>query len=170
MLSEPSGLFRSPVMSIEPTWIDYNGHLNMAYYNVLFDRCIDAAFEGFGLGPDYIRARDASFFTAEVHVCYLRELAETDKVVCELQFLDCDAKRAHVFQTLYHADEGWASATQEQMSLHVDMRAKKVSPWPDDVMARMNAMREAHAGYDWPDRAGRRIGIQRAVAEQTAKA
>ena len=33
--------FRASIMQIEPQWIDYNGHLNMAYYNVMFDRAID---------------------------------------------------------------------------------------------------------------------------------
>ena len=156
-----SGLFRSSDMAIEPEWIDYNGHLNMAYYNVLFDRCVDEAFALFGLGPDYIKERGASFFTAEVHVCYLRELADGDKVYSELQFLDFDEKRAHFFQTLYHAGQGWASATQEQMSLHVDMAAKRVSPWPDEVVAKIAQMHAAHSAHAWPERAGRQIGIKR---------
>ncbi len=43
-------------MQVEKQWIDYNGHLNMAYYNVLFDRCADEAFELFGMGPGYAQA------------------------------------------------------------------------------------------------------------------
>ena len=162
-------LFRSSDMQVETDWIDYNGHLNMAYYNVLFDRTVDEAFALFGLGPDYIKERNASFFTAEVHLCYLRELEEGDRVHCELQFLDFDAKRAHFFQTLYHSD-GWASATQEQMSLHVDMQSKRVAPWPDDVLERIEAMHESHAALPPPDRAGRVIGIKRKVAEPKASA
>ncbi|MEM8812973.1 MAG: thioesterase family protein [Pseudomonadota bacterium] len=163
-------LYRSAEMSVEPDWIDYNGHLNMAYYNVLFDRCVDEVFEGFGLGPDYITERGLSFFTAEVHVCYLRELAAGDPVVSVLQFLDFDSKRAHVFQTLYHAREGWVSATQEQMSLHIDMGQKRVCPWPDDVREKMARLHERHAGKPWPDRAGRRIGIVRTIAASNGNA
>ena len=51
--------FVSRVMEIEKDWIDYNGHLNMAYYNVLFDRCSDDAFEVMGLGPDYAQRAQA---------------------------------------------------------------------------------------------------------------
>jgi acyl-CoA thioester hydrolase len=58
--------FVSSVMRVEPGWIDYNGHLNMAYYNVLFDRAVDEAFELIGCGPDYVKARRHSCFTAEV--------------------------------------------------------------------------------------------------------
>ena len=42
--------FVSSVMRVEQSWIDYNGHLNMAYYNVLFDRCVDEAYELLGIG------------------------------------------------------------------------------------------------------------------------
>ena len=48
--------FRSSVMTVEPQWIDYNGHLNMAFYNVFFDRCVDEVFLTLGLGPDYAKA------------------------------------------------------------------------------------------------------------------
>ena len=53
-------------MRVEPAWIDYNGHMNMAYYHVLFDRAVDEAFSVVGLGPDYLEERNASYFTAEV--------------------------------------------------------------------------------------------------------
>ena len=55
-------------MQIEPQWIDYNGHLNMAYYNVMFDRAIDQLWLKLGIGPGYMKARNGSTFTAECHV------------------------------------------------------------------------------------------------------
>src|SRR6202008_825399 len=64
--------FVSSVMKVEPAWIDYNGHLNMAYYNVLFDRAVDEAFELLGCGLDYVKTHRHSCFTAETHVRYLR--------------------------------------------------------------------------------------------------
>ncbi len=59
-------------MRVDPAWIDYNGHLNMAYYNVLFDRAVDEVYELLGLGLDYLKVRRPSTFTAEVHVRYVR--------------------------------------------------------------------------------------------------
>ena len=66
--------FVSSVMRVEPGWIDYNGHLNMAYYNVLFDRAVDEVYELIGCGLAYVERTRHSTFTAEVHVRYLREL------------------------------------------------------------------------------------------------
>src|SRR3989337_100940 len=72
--------FVSRAMAIEKDWIDYNGHLNMAYYNVLFDRCSDEAFELMGLGPNYAKERRLTIYTAEVHICYVQELHLGDNV------------------------------------------------------------------------------------------
>jgi acyl-CoA thioester hydrolase len=149
--------FISSVMRVEPQWIDFNGHLNMAYYNVLFDRAVDEAYELLGIGPNYLKRSGHSTFTAEVHVRYLREIHEGDPVRVEFQLLDFDAKRIHYFETLKHAEEGWVSATSENMTLHVDMAAKKVAPFPDDVLRRLTAMKAAHAKLPVPEDAGRSI-------------
>jgi len=95
--------FVSSVMWVEPGWIDYNGHLNMAYYNVLFDRAVDEAYELIGIGHDYLARRRHSTFTAEVHVRYLRELHAGDPVRVTFQLLDYDAKRIYYFEQLFHA-------------------------------------------------------------------
>jgi len=153
--------FVSSVMHVKPEWIDYNGHLNMAYYNVLFDQGIDEAFETLGLGADYVKTRGNSYFTAETHICYIREIGVDDPVRVKVRILDHDAKKVHVFEELVHAEEGWTSATLEQMSLHVDMTEKKVSPWPDDIAAAMAAMHEAHSALPTPPQVGRVIGIKR---------
>src|SRR5271163_5047195 len=133
--------FVSSVMQVEPDWIDYNGHLNMAYYNVLFDRAVDEVYELVGCGLAYVEATRHSCFTAEVHVRYLRELHAGDPVRVTFQLLDFDAKRLHYFEQLFHAEEGWVSATSENLSLHVDMTATKTAAFPNDVVARLERMK-----------------------------
>src|SRR5580693_993917 len=138
--------FVSSVMRVEPGWIDYNGHLNMAYYNVLFDRAVDEVYEILGLGLAYVEASRHSTFTAEVHVRYLRELYAGDPVRVTFQLLGFDAKRLHYFEQLLHAEDGWLSATSENMALHIDMTAKKTAGFPDHIAARLARMKVAHAG------------------------
>ena len=149
--------FVSSLMRVEKAWIDYNGHLNMAYYNVLFDRAVDEAYEALGIGLDYLKQTHHSTFTAEAHVRYLRELHENDLVRVTFQLLDFDSKRMHYFETLLNAEEGWVSATLENMSLHIDMAAKKVAPFPDYVMRTLARMKQAHAHLPVPEGAGRSI-------------
>jgi acyl-CoA thioester hydrolase len=151
--------FVSSVMRVEPGWIDYNGHLNMAYYNVLFDRAVDEAYELLGCGLAYLEAAKHSTFTAEAHVRYLRELHAGDPVRVTFQLLDFDAKRMHYFEQLFHAEEGWLSATSENMVLHVDVTAKKTAAFPQAIVARLARMKAAHAHLPVPDGAGRRIAM-----------
>ena len=151
--------FVSSVMRVEPSWIDYNGHLNMAYYNVLFDRAVDEAFALVGCGAEYVKTRAHSCFTAEVHVRYLRELTADDPVRVTFQLLGYDAKRMHFFEQLFHASEGWVSATSENMALHVDLAAKKTASFPPQIAACLAQMMAAHARLPVPEAAGRRIAM-----------
>jgi acyl-CoA thioester hydrolase len=152
--------FVSSVMRVEPAWIDYNGHLNMAYYNVLFDRAVDEVYELLGLGLAYVEQERRSTFTAEAHVRYLRELLVDAPVRVTFQLLDFDSKRLHYFEQLHHAEEGWLSATSENMVLNVDMVAKKTAAFPDNVMQRLHLMKAAHDRLPVPEGVGRRIAMK----------
>ena len=145
--------FVSSVMAVEPAWIDYNGHLNMAYYNVLFDRAVDEAFELIGCGLNYVKTRKHSCFTAEVHVRYLRELHAGDPVRVTFQLLNYDQKRMHYFEQLFHATEGWVSATSENMSLHVDMAAGKTAAGTGLVISSSRAILYASSGDNFAEAA-----------------
>ena len=163
-MPEPNPVFFAPFVSstmrVEPAWIDYNGHLNMAFYNLLIDRAVDEAFELVGLGQDYVAERNASYFTAEAHVRYVRELKVETPVRASIQLVDFDDKRIHFFAELHHAAEGWISATSEQLALHVDLGSRRVTPWPDDILRRLAAMKAAHGALPPPEAIGRRIGLK----------
>jgi acyl-CoA thioester hydrolase len=151
----------SPVMTIQEAWVDYNGHLNQAYYSVLFDRGIDDALMAAGLGPEYIKAHNASYMTVETHVCFVRELFQTDTVRVAARVLDVDDKRLHMYCELLHATDGWLACTSEWMFLHIDMAARRTAPWPAEKRAALEAMKAAAAALPAPERAGRSIGIKR---------
>jgi acyl-CoA thioester hydrolase len=151
--------FLASVMQIEPQWIDYNGHLNMAYYNVMFDRAIDELWLELGIGPRYMRERQGSTFTAECHVRYLREIHLGDPVQVSILLLGADEKRLHTFEELRHAGEGWLSATSENMTIHIDMAARKTAPFPPDVRARIEAVANAHGAIPRPEGIGRKIAM-----------
>jgi acyl-CoA thioester hydrolase len=153
--------FVSSIMRVEPAWMDYNGHLNMAYYNVLFDRAVDEVFELLGCGVAYVKERRHSCFTAEAHVRYLRELHAGDPVKVTFQLLDYDDKRIHYFEQLLHGEAGWVSATSENMSLHVDMEQKRTTPFPGEIAAALGRMMQAHSALLRPAEVGRSIAMPR---------
>jgi acyl-CoA thioester hydrolase len=151
--------FLSSLMQIEPQWIDYNGHLNMAYYNVMFDRAIDELWLVLGIGPSYKKSRNSSTFTAECHVRYLREIHLGQPLQVSVTLLAADEKRLHTFEELRHADEGWLSATSENMTMHIDMGLRKTAPFPPDVRATIDAVAKAHAMVPRPEGIGRAIAM-----------
>jgi acyl-CoA thioester hydrolase len=155
------GLMHSREVAIEKDWVDYNGHLNQAFYGVIFDRAIDEALMPLGLGPDYIRERNCSYMTVESHTCFIRELMQTDPVRVVGRILDLDEKRMHMFCEMRHARDGWLAATVEYMFLHVDMGLRRTSPWTPDLRARLEAAKATCSALPWPERAGRRIAIPR---------
>ncbi len=156
-LKLPAAPFVSSVMQIEPQWIDYNGHLNMAYYNVMMDRAIDELWLQLGIGPAYKKERHGSTFTAECHVRYLREIHLGDPVQVTIYLLGADEKRLHTFEELRHADEGWLSATSENISLHIDMASRKVAAFPSDIRARIAEIANIHATVARPEGIGRKV-------------
>jgi acyl-CoA thioester hydrolase len=153
--------FECPLARVEREWIDYNGHMNMAFYSLVFDRALDAAYDALGIGEGYLEESGCSHFTLEAHVCYVREVHLDDPLRITWQLLDQDAKRLHFFEEMYHAEEGWLAATSEQLAIHVDMDARRSAPFSETLQRRFAAVMARHGALPRPERAGRVIGITR---------
>ncbi len=146
-------------LDVDDAWIDYNGHMNLAYYVLAFDRAVDALLAAIGIDAGYVDDRRLSTFSAEIHVCYLAELRAGDPLRITGQVLDADAKRLHFFLRMFHAVDGYLAATLEQVALHVDLATRRTAAFPDDVLARINGLRSGHAALDRPGQAGRVMGL-----------
>lgn len=155
-----SAPFISPPMAVEDGWTDYNGHLNMAWYHVLFDRALDGVLDLLGLGPQVAATDGVSVFTAQAQVHYLRELNAGDSVTVETRLIAQDAKRLHYVQTMRHAG-GWVAAISENLILHVDLATRRVTPFSPAVAARIAAAIAQHADLPLPEQVGRRVGLSR---------
>ena len=87
-----------------PEWIDFNDHMNVAYYLLAFDQAVDALWASFGLTEEYIRSQKSSTIAIESHVTWQREIMEGEPYVITAQILAFDEKRIHQFQRMYHAE------------------------------------------------------------------
>lgn len=146
---------------VRPEWIDYNGHMNVAYYVLAFDHATDHLFDMLDLGVDYVKRENKSIFQVECHVSYLQEVTEGAPLKTTTQLLDHDRKRIHIFASMYHRDEGYLSATAEWLGVHVDLKQRRSAEMPESSLERLVEMKLAHAGLPRPSQAGRRIGIRR---------
>ena len=112
-----------------------------------------------GVGQAYRDATGNSTFTAETHTLYEREVHVGERVRVVPYLLGADAKRLHYFHEMFHAEGGHRVAAQELMALHIDMSARRVAPFPDDVSARLQQAVRARAGAPLPNGVGRRIAM-----------
>src|SRR5271165_7600055 len=142
---------------VRPEWIDSNGHMNLAYYVVVFDLATDKLYAALDIGDAYRERTGNSCFTAETHTLYEREVHLGARLRVQTWLLGADTKRVHYFHELFHVESGERSAVQELMALHIDMRIRRVEPFPE--LQRV-ALRDAVARYapvQLPKGAGRRI-------------
>lgn len=152
----PFETYRAEVL---PAWIDHNNHMNMGYYVVVFDEATGGFFRAVGLGEEYRRRNNATTFSLEAHVNYVREVKLGDPLRFTTRLIDFDAKRMHYFHEMYHATEGFLAATNELISLHVSQETRRAAPMTDEVLQRLAAIKAAHGRLPPSPYMGRRIGL-----------
>jgi acyl-CoA thioester hydrolase len=147
-------------IEILPEWTDLNGHLNVAYYVLAFDRATDVIYDHLGIGWSYLERERRSLFTLSMNVDYLREVVAGDSVRVVSRLIDHDDKCIHYFHEMHHAQDGYLAATNELLAIHVNMATRRSEPFPLDVRERLVAMRSAHATLPFPPQVGRKLGIR----------
>jgi len=144
-----------------PEWIDYNGHMNVAFYVLAFDHATDAMLEFLRLTHDYKTKENTTTFVADMNVTYRQEVKEGDPLRFTTWILDCDEKRIHFWHEMYHATEGYLAATNELLSLHIDLSSRRVGPMAADIAEWIASIRDAHADLPLPEGVGRLIGMKK---------
>lgn len=144
--------------TVQPGWIDYNGHMNVAFYVMAFDHATDGLFDVLGIGAGYCRRENRSVFAVEQHIAYKRELKQGENLVVSSHLLGFDDKRLHFFQRMARDGGEHLAATMESVGLHVDMTARRAAPFPEQARAALAQMTVAQAGIARRSEAGRGIG------------
>lgn len=147
--------------TVLPEWIDYNGHMNVAFYVFAFDHATDAMLDYLRLTQDYKIKKNTTTFVADMNVTYRQEVKKGDPLRFTTQILNCDEKRIHFWHEMYHATEGYLAATNELLSLHIDLRNRRVGPMSPDIAEWITKVREAHANLPTPKGVGRLIGMKK---------
>jgi acyl-CoA thioester hydrolase len=147
--------------AVRPEWIDYNGHMNVAYYVLAFDHAADALFDAIGMDAAYRERTGFSTFALECHVVYKREVAAGDPLRFEVQMLDFDGRFFHYIAKMYHDRENWLAAACEWISCGVDMKTRKPAPLPPEIANVFQALHDSHRSLPRPPESGRVIGIKR---------
>ena len=122
---------------VKKEWTDYNGHLNVAYYVDIFDIAADVMLDNFKMGGLSAQKEKKTTFVAEMHTIYKQEVRLGEEVETHLTYVDHDKKRIHYKLSMFHKDKKYLAATNEVLSLYVDLTKRKVVEFDPD---RLNVM------------------------------
>jgi acyl-CoA thioesterase FadM len=138
----PLDLYR---VSVKPEWIDYNGHMNEAYYVLVFGLTTDAFLDLIGMDASYRERTHTSLYTVEGHIAYLQDVPLGTSLRVTTTLVAADAKRVHLFHQMIRESDGVNLATYELLALHVDQRGPKVSAMPAAILDKVGAIAAAHS-------------------------
>ncbi len=150
--------------TIKPEWLDYNNHMNVAYYVLIFDKAGEALVSEVGLSEAYTKETDISWMVLENHITYNNEVVLHQPVEVRFQLLDHDTKRMHLYFEMYaKAEDGseYLASTLEQMVMCVDLKQRKACPFPEAIANQIQQIADQHNTWDKPENIGRTIGIRR---------
>jgi acyl-CoA thioester hydrolase len=119
-------------------WVDYNNHLNMAYYILIFDQALEVMLEKFKMGADSAKNNYRSTMVVETNTKYIREVKEGDEVDIVLTFFDHDKKRLHLKLKIIEKETKKISATIEWLSLYVNLETRKVTEFENEKIEIMD--------------------------------
>ncbi|MDC0355988.1 thioesterase family protein [Candidatus Pelagibacter sp.] len=117
---------------IKKEWTDYNNHMNMAYYVLVFDQIWEIILEKFKMGEQSAKTTNMSTMVVETHTTYNNEVKEGDEVEINLTFLDHDKKRLHFKMEMIEKSSKKLAATLEMLSLYIDLNQRKVAEFEQE--------------------------------------
>ena len=117
---------------IKSEWTDYNNHLNMAYYVLIFDVAWEVMLKKFNMGEQSAKSSGMSTMVVETNTTYDNEIKEGDQVEILLTFFDHDKKRLHFKMEMIEKKTNKLSSTIEMLSLHVDLNKRKVAEFDQE--------------------------------------
>ena len=123
---------------IKKEWTDYNQHLNMAYYVLIFDKAWEVILEKFKMGEHSAKTTKMSTMVVETHTEYINEVKEGEKVEIVVTFFDHDKKRLHFRLEMIEKNTKKISATMEWISLYVDLKVRKVAEFEEEKIKIMD--------------------------------
>ena len=119
-------------------WTDYNGHLNVAFYVHVFDIAADIMLDNFKMGGESAQKDKKTTFVAEMHTNYYQEVKLGEEVETHITFVDHDKKRIHYKLSMFHKEKKYLAATNEVLSLYVDLNKRKVVEFDIDRLKAMD--------------------------------
>ena len=158
-LSSPYKTRNQKVLS---EWIDYNGHMNVAYYTLAFDKALDFFFEDvLGIGPSFVEKNKEGPFALKASYNYFSELLEEEIFFVDISILDFDSKRVHLFGQMRKDKSLELSAVFETVLMNMDLSARTVKQYPERVLELFSIFKSSLVVDNIPIEIGKRITLKK---------
>ena len=159
ILSSP---YKTRNQQVLPDWIDYNGHMNVAYYTLAFDKALDFFFEDvLGIGPSFVEKNKEGPFALKASYNYFSELLEEEIFFVDISILDFDSKRVHLFGEMRKDKSLELSAVFETVLMNMDLSARTVKQYPDRVLELLSIFKSSLVVDNIPIEIGKRITLKK---------
>ena len=113
-------------------WTDYNNHMNLSFYILVFDRAAEKILSQFKMGEEAAKKEKRSTMVVETHTTYNNEVKEDDNVDIYLSYCDHDKKRLHYRLEMYEKSKNILSATTEVLALYINLDLRKVAEFENE--------------------------------------
>ncbi|MCV6627110.1 MAG: thioesterase family protein [Cellvibrionaceae bacterium] len=142
--------------SVQPEWIDYNGHMSEAFYVLVFGYASDGLYAQLGLDESYRVSQRRSLYTAEAHINYLREVGLGGPLLVRSQLLERGGKTLRFCHTLYSGDT--LLAFTELLAVLVDTDSGRAVRFEQPLLGALEEMLSEHQRVELPEWVQRRVG------------
>ena len=119
-------------------WTDYNNHMNLSFYILVFDKAAEKILSKFNMGEEAAIKTKRSTMVVETHTTYNNEVKEDDNVDVYLSYCDHDKKRLHYKLEMYKKSKNVLSATTEVLALYINLDLRKVAEFEKEKILIMN--------------------------------
>ena len=157
-----SSPYKTRNQKVLPEWIDYNGHMNVAYYTLAFDKALDFFFEDvLGIGPTFVEKNKEGPFALKASYNYFSELLEEEIFFVDISILDFDSKRVHLFGEMRKDKSLELSAVFETVLMNMDLSARTVKQYQDRVLELFSIFKSSLVIDNIPIEIGKRITLKK---------
>ena len=120
-------------------WIDYNDHMNVSFYLLIFDKFgADKLNNIFKMGEQSAKTTGKSTMIVETNITYNQELKLDDEVDINLIYFSHDKKRLQYKMEIIHKEKKYLASTIEVLALYVDLNTRKVSEFESEKIQIMD--------------------------------
>ena len=151
-----------PEQEVLNEWLDYNGHMNVAYYTLAFDKSLDIFLEDLlGIGESHAYENNQGPFVVQAHYHYLNEMRLNEKFHVRLFVVDCDKNKMHLCMEIYSLFQEKVIAVVEQVLINVNLKLRKSEPYPPWAFEKLIKLKNTHKNASLPSAFGKSIGLKK---------